>query len=86
MGSPGIRAFGQVVYHLQLLYTQEALTVCEPSQTNKYILVFLQLHVHMFTVKALTLYVLSMDHFALRPHVRGCGGEAEITNLRSPLT
>lgn len=62
MGSPGIRSFGQVVYHLQLLYTQEALTVCEPSQTNKYILVFLQLHVHMFTVKALTLYVLSVDH------------------------
>ncbi len=65
MGAPGIRSFGQVVYHLQLLYTQEALTVCEFSQTNKYFLMFLmflQLHVHMFTVKALTLYVLSIDH------------------------
>jgi hypothetical protein len=62
MGAPGIRSFGEVVYHLQLLYTQEALTVCEFSQTNKYILMFLQLHVHMFTVKALTLYVLSTGH------------------------
>jgi hypothetical protein len=62
MGAPGIRSFGQVVYHLQLLYTQEASTVCEFSWTNKYILMFLQLHVHMFTVKALTLYVLSIDH------------------------